>query len=90
MTQTALLNPEPEKFDIRACPIWAIPQLAELRRRISRHSEIKIISFTALKNYFDLTSGEFVIEISGEGKYYGYLFPQHMNDYRHPALFEIL
>jgi hypothetical protein len=94
VTQTTLLTlPEPKSFDIRACPIWAIPQLAELRRRLSygKLDSAEILSFklTAHTNPEGRHQiGEFLIYIWGEGLYYGYINSDNMNNYQHPEMYE--
>lgn len=88
MEATLTLTPEYGKFDIRACPIWAIPQLAELCRRLSHDGERKvmIVSFIVVHSFDEFQSGRFVIDIHDEDIYYGYLSARNMNEYQHPAL----
>lgn len=83
-----LLTPDYGKFDIRACPIWAIPQLAELKRRLSwsgKRSAV-FLMFTVMLPEDGYQSGKFVIEIEEEGAYTGYLSSKDMNEYRHPSI----
>lgn len=79
---------EPAPFDIRACPIWAIPQLAELRRRLSGSSAwtVKFLSFKVIRSNQGVHIGEFIVDIPGEDVYYGYLSSVNMKEYRHPAM----
>lgn len=94
MPPKLVITEDPKPFDIRNVPLWAVPQLAELKRRLTyTHDGVTtgatIISFekTSTLPFINTSAGMFVIHIPGEGFYYGYLFSQHMNNYRHPSLF---
>jgi hypothetical protein len=79
---------EPSHFDIRACPIWAIPQLAELRRRLSIKFpwSATFISFNVFEGSDGDSYGRFVVNILGDNTYYGYLYKDNMTDYKHPSM----
>lgn len=95
--KTLFHTPEYGKFDIRQCPIWAIPQLAELKRRLSNITHEKInqrkvtfMSFQVVEGVQGPHYGRFVVDIPGDDVYYGYLHGDQMNDYKHPWLMPIL
>ena len=84
---TILLAAFPD-FDIRACPIWAIPQLAELKRRLSWSGTraAKFLEFIVVHPEDGYQIGRFTIDVEDEGALFGYISSKDMNDYRHPAL----
>lgn len=73
----------PEIFDIRKCPIWAIPQIAYIRNTISN---LEVLSFT---NYYS-GMGHLAVEIRGEGFYIGAIFKEDMNKKVIPGFLETI
>lgn len=74
--KTALAQPNPP-FDIRACPIWAIPQLGWFQ---FRERGWIVISFRqAFGGDLNDSYGFFVIKIPGEGYYEGIMWKSNMN-----------
>lgn len=92
MTITLNHDPEYGQFDLRECPIWAIPQLAELRRRVSPSKEnpAVLMSFRASSKNHGVFTGSFVIDVPGAAIYFGYINSNDMNNEHHePSLYAL-
>ncbi len=78
---TAVLFPD-KPFDYRNVPLWALPQLAYIRKNI--HSST-ILSFHAA-SLFEGNGAFFEIAIPGQGIYMGVIYKVNMNTPFVPSL----